>query len=330
VSQQARVMTWQLRPTAGVSLRNTGFAVVMRFFISAIVEPGRPLLFVLTLLFAAVFARAETEIRSLSPVIDGHSVGGVTVDLVGNIYVADFGDLVWKITVEGQREVFASGLYGASGNAIDGAGDLLQSNCYNNSVIKIDRKGQAKLLATSGLSCPVGLAINKQSGDIYVANCSSDSIAKIASDGTVSSFAKSDLFKCPNGISFDREENLYVVNFRDNKMLKIDAKGVVTLFAAISEKGLGHLCFKEDRFYVAASESHEIYEVTLDKTVKRILGNGERGIVDGAGAKARLSFPNGVACHPWVRRLYINELVNESVSGWPQRAIIREIILEAK
>jgi hypothetical protein len=38
--------------------------------------------------------------------------------------VADFGDFVWKITPEGKRDVFASGLYGASGNAIDNEGNL--------------------------------------------------------------------------------------------------------------------------------------------------------------------------------------------------------------
>ena len=89
---------------------------------------SRALLFVLALLFAPVSVRAETEIRSLTGIIEGHQVGGVTIDLVGNIYVADFGDLVWKITPEGERQVFASGLYGASGNAIDNEGNLLQSN----------------------------------------------------------------------------------------------------------------------------------------------------------------------------------------------------------
>ncbi len=86
------------------------------------------LLFVLALLFAPVSVRAETEIRSLTGIIEGHQVRGVTIDLVGNIYVADFGDSVWKITPEGERQVFASGLYGASGNAIDNEGNLLQSN----------------------------------------------------------------------------------------------------------------------------------------------------------------------------------------------------------
>jgi sugar lactone lactonase YvrE len=289
---------------------------------------SRARFFMMALVFTAVSAHAEPEIHALTEVIEGHSVGGVTTDALGNIYIADFGEIVWKFTPEGKRHEFTSGLYGAPGNAIDKQGNLLQSNFYGDSIIKIDRKGQAKAFVTSGLSGPVGIAINKQTGDVYVANCRGNSISKITPDGAVSLFAKSDLFRCPNGLSFDRDGNLYVVNFRDNRMFKIDPKGNVTLFATVSEKGLGHLCFREDRFYVTAYESHEIYEVTLDGTVKRILGNGERGIVDGAGAKARLSFPNGIACHPWAPRLCINEYVNESTSSLPGRAIIREITLE--
>ena len=86
------------------------------------------LLFVLALLFAPVSVRAETEIRSLTGIIEGRQVGGVTIDLLDNIYVAGFGDLVWKITPEGERQVFASGLYGASDNAIDNEGNLLPVN----------------------------------------------------------------------------------------------------------------------------------------------------------------------------------------------------------
>ncbi len=289
---------------------------------------SRALVFVWVLFFGAFFARAETEIHSLTEVINGHSVGGVTVDAVGDLYVADFGDIVWKITPDGERHVFASGLYGASGNAVDNGGNLLQSSFYGNSITKIDRNGEAKPFVTSGLSGPVGIVVDKKTGDVYVANCRGNSIAKVATDGSVSTFANSDLFKCPNGICFGPEGNLYVVNYRDNKMLKIDPKGVVTPFASVSEKGLGHLCFKDDRFYVTASQSHEIYEVTLDGTAKRILGNGERGVVDGAGGKAQLSFPNGIAYSLYGPRLYINEFVNESASALPRRAIIREIILE--
>lgn len=279
------------------------------------------------LLLAATTAHAQFAIRSLTGLIEGHQVGGVAIDLVGNIYVADFGDVVWKITPEGERQQLASGLYGASGNAIDNEGNLLQSNYYGDSITKIDRKGQSTPFVTSGLSGPVGISIDKQTSDVYIANCRGNSITKIAPDRTVSSFATSDLFHCPNGISSDSSGNLYVVNFRDNKMLKIDRQGFVAVFATISEHGLGHLCFKKDRFYVTAFSSHEIYEVTLEGTVRRILGNGERGIVDGTDVKARLSFPNGIACSPWAQRLYINEYAGDSPSALPRRAIVREITI---
>jgi DNA-binding beta-propeller fold protein YncE len=287
-----------------------------------------PGLFVCVLLVAAASAQAQTTIRSLTGIIDGHQVGGVTLDLVGNIYVADFGDIVWKITPEGERQVFASGLYGASGNAIDNEGNLLQSSYYGNSITRIDRKGQTTPFISSGLSGPVGIAVDEQKGDIYVANCRGNSIAKITPDRTVSSFAASELFRCPNGISFDGSGNLYVVNFRDNRMLKIDPHGAVSLFAKISEQGLGHVCFKKDRFYVTAFASHEIYEVTLQGRVKRLLGKGERGIVDGTDTQAQLSFPNGIACSRWAPRLYINEYVGESPSALPRRAVVREIDLQ--
>jgi DNA-binding beta-propeller fold protein YncE len=250
------------------------------------------------------------------------------VDLVGNVYVADFDDTVWKITPEGKRTVFATGFYGASGNAIDAAGNLLQSSYYGNYITKVDRQGRAVPFATSGLKGPVGLAIDAQSGEVYVANCGGNTISKVGVDGKANTFARSDLFKCPNGLAFDGSGNLYTVNFRNNHMLKIGPNGAVSLFATVSPGGLGHLCFKKDRFYVTAFESHEIYEVKLDGSARLLLGDGERGVRDGSGAAVRLSFPNGIGCDPWLPKLYINEYLNASEDGLPRRTIVREIDLQ--
>ena len=272
-------------------------------------------------------AGAATSIHPLTGIIAGHQVGGVSVDAVGNLFVADFGDLVWKITPEGTRTVFASGLYGSSGNAIDHQGNLFQSSYYGDSITRIDRTGQPTLFASSGLSGPVGIAIDRASQELYVANCNGNTIARITQEGVVATFAHSEIFNCPNGITFDRKGHLYVVNFRDNRMLEIDPDGKVTLFATVSSKGLGHVCFKTDRFYVTAFESHQVYTVTTDGQAKLLLGSGVRGIVNGAPPRARLSFPNGIACDPWQPRLYINEYDNDSAEGLPRRAIVRAITL---
>ena len=275
-------------------------------------------------------AHAQLSIHSLTDVIEGHEVGGVTIDMIGNVYAADFGDVVWKVTPEGVRTEFAAGMYGTAGNAIDNQGYLLQSSFYGDTVTRIDRKGRAEPLVTQGLSRPTGIAVNKGTGEAYVANCRGNSIVKIYPGGVASPFAKSDLFNCPYGLTIDRDGNLYSVNFQDSRMLKIDRQGKVSLFATISRQGLGYLCFKGDRFYVTAFRSHEIYEVKLDGTARRILGNGERKIVDGTAAEARLSFPAGIACHPWAPRLYVNEDVNESGAVLPRRSIIRVITLDER
>lgn len=278
-------------------------------------------------LLYAVSAHAQS-IHPLTGIITGHQVGGVSVDAVGDLYVADFGDIVWKIPPEGQPRVFAQGFYGSSGNAVDHQGNLFQSSYYGDFITKIDRTGHASLFTSSGLRGPVGIAIDATTGELYVANCKGNYIARIGSDGVASVFAKSDLLNCPNGIAFDSAGLLYVVDNWDNHMLKIDRSGNVSLFATVSAKGLGHLCFKKDRFYVAAYAAHEIYEVKLTGTVRRILGTGQRGIVNGSGDDVRVSYPNGIACDPWTPRLYINELDSASDEEGPRRTIVREIDLK--
>ena len=281
----------------------------------------------LVLLLFAVGTQAQS-IRPLTDILQGHQVGGVAVDSVGNLYVADFGDIVWKIPPEGQPQVFAQGFYGSSGNAIDHQGNLFQSSYYGDFITRIDRTGHTTLFTSSGLRGPVGIAIDSATGDLYVANCNGNTIARVGGDGMSSTFAQGDLLKCPNGIAFDSTGLLYVVNYRDNHMLKIDRRGNVSLFATVSAKGLGHVCFKKDRFYVTAFETHEIYEVKLNGAVRRVLGNGQRGIVNGSGDSVRLSHPNGIACDPWTPHLYINEFDNDADEGGPRRAIVREIELK--
>lgn len=271
---------------------------------------------------------AQVEIRALTEVMEGHEVGGVSVDMVGDIYAADFGDVVWRITPEGQRRPFASGFYGAAGNAIDRQGNLLQASFYADILTRIDRNGVATPFVTQGLDRPTGVAVDRRTGDIYVANCRANTIVRVTGDGKVSSFASSSLFNCPYGLTTDREGQVYAVNYQDNRMLRIATDGTVSLFAEVSDQGLGYLCFKGDRFYVTAFRSHEIYEVGLDRSVRRLLGTGERRTVDEPLEQARLSFPAGIGCHPWAPRLYVNEDLNASGLVLPRRSIVRVIELD--
>lgn len=57
-------------------------------------------------LASAAQTAPDADIRAVTEIISNHSVGGVALDLVGNLYVADFGEIVFKITPAGERTIF--------------------------------------------------------------------------------------------------------------------------------------------------------------------------------------------------------------------------------
>lgn len=283
-------------------------------------------LFVIGAVLAAP-AQGQPDIRKFIE-IDGHEVGGMTVDMTGILYAADFGDIVWRITPEGERTRWAAGLYGSAGNAIDAKGNLLQASFYADEIVRIDRLGHVSQFAADGLSRPAGIAVDKKTGAVFVTNCGDDSVAHITAEGIVTQYAKHSLFRCPYGAALDRTGQLFVANYHDGNIVKVGSDGTVSLFAQVPSSGLAHLCFKGDQLYVAAFRSHAVYRVSAEGAAERVLGNGERGTVDGSGEDARLSFPYGLACHPWAPRLYVNEEPNPVAGSLSRRAIVRAITLK--
>ncbi|NNF39279.1 MAG: hypothetical protein HKN71_11480, partial [Gemmatimonadetes bacterium] len=141
---------------------------------------------------------AGNSVRTVTDTLVG-SVGGVAVDALGAIYVADFGERVYKVRPDGRWEVFVDGLYGTSGNAIDSRGRLIQSQFSGNSVARVDRDGTVSVVA-EGLEGPVGVALGPED-EMYVCNCRSNTISRVSPDGEVTVYAESELFNCPNGIT---------------------------------------------------------------------------------------------------------------------------------
>jgi len=236
------------------------------------------------------------------------AVGGVAVDAAGFIYSADFRESVYKITPDGRVSVFATGLYGASGNTIDARGNLLQSSFNGDYITRIDRHGNQEIIA-EGLAGPVGIAVGA-TGDMFVCNCRSNSIARVDQGGAVSTFAQSDLFRCPNGITRGPDDDYYVVNFSDGRMLHVTQDGAVSEFALIPGGGNGHVAFARGNFYVTGFQGQRIYRVSTDGEVTPFAGTGAIGETDGAALQATFSWPNGIAAGPQGDRLYVNDFVN--------------------
>ena len=75
------------------------------------------------------------------------NLGGMTIDRLGDLYVANFRDAVWRISPEGRVTELSRGLYGASGNAVDRRGDLYQANFFGNTISRIARTGEVTRFA---------------------------------------------------------------------------------------------------------------------------------------------------------------------------------------
>lgn len=280
-------------------------------------------------LHAQTAPAANDRVRTVADSLRG-AVGGVAVDAIGMIYVADFGEKVFRVTPSGEVSVFARGLYGASGNCIDAQGRLLQSNFSGHSISRIDRLGHVETFA-EGLQGPVGIAIDRARGDAYVCNCRGNSIARVSPAGEVSEFAKSDLLNCPNGIAFGPDSNLYVVNFSDGRMLKITRDGRVAEHAVVPGGGNGHVAAMRGALYATSFRGHRIYRVTLDGEVAPFAGSGSPGELDGPALEAQFTSPNGIAAGPTGDRLYVNDFINRfppTVEAPPQPlSSLRQITL---
>ena len=251
-------------------------------------------------------AAYRDRVDTLTDTLPGR-VGGVTVDQTGFIYVADFGEKVWKITPQGDVKVFVESMYGASGNSVDSRGNLIQSNFYGNFLARVSRAGEVSVIADKGLAGPVGVAADPQD-NFYVCNCQGNTIAKVESGGEVTEFAKSDLLNCPNGITLVKNE-LFVVNFSDGLLLKVTEDGQVSELARLPGGGNGHITFARGFLYATSFRGHKIHRISLSGQVTPFAGSGAKGTVDGEAPQAQFSHPNGIAASPQGNRLYINDFL---------------------
>jgi DNA-binding beta-propeller fold protein YncE len=248
-----------------------------------------------------------TTVFVTDTIADFGAVGGIAVDSLGYVYVADFRNAVWRISPDGTLTKHADGLYGASGNAIGPRGDLFQASFFGHFVSRISRTGEVEIWADEGLSGPVGIAAAPD-GSLFVVNCSANTVSKIGPDRQVTAFAKHVLMSCPNGITFDDHGDLFVVSFNSTMILKITPDGTVSEFADIpGAGGNGHITFARGAFFVTKLRDNQVFRVQRDGEVTLLAGTGEAGTDDGAALEATFTSPNGIAAGQGGNDLWIND-----------------------
>jgi len=187
------------------------------------------------------------------------------------------------------------------------------------------RAGAAGGLAAHAaqFSSPSCLAVDS-SGAVYVSDFGHDTIRKVAPDGSVTTIAGSEgqegsadgqgakaRFRGPIGIAVDRAGNLFVVDGNNMTIRKVTPDGVVTTIAGkagvkgSSDGDQGHARFvwpfgiavdADGTLYVSDAGGHTIRRIAPSGRVSTLAGKGGvSGNSDGAGAKARFNWPNGIA-----------------------------------
>ncbi|RYX94255.1 hypothetical protein EON78_06065, partial [bacterium] len=203
---------------------------------------------------------------------------GITVDSLGNIYVADrINNKIRKIANDVNHTV--STIAGTDQGHSDGSGSLAQFNL------------------------PHGIAVDS-SGNLYIADTSNNKIRKIANDAnhTVSTIAGTTLgyldgegslaqFSNPQGITIDSLGNLYVADSNNRKIRKIanDVNHTVSTIAGTDQGYLdgegstakfsnpvGVTIDLSSNIYVVDNFNHKIRKIANDvsHTVSTIAGTG--------------------------------------------------------
>ena len=276
---------------------------------------GRMSIVALLVFLPATAPAAEPPVRepTVTTLVGRHQgwVGGLIVDQLGYLYVADFQETVWRVDpYRAEVEPWARGLYGASGNTFDASGNLYQASFYGGSVSRIERGGESTVVISEGLDGPVGMVFGA-SGELYVCSCNDRTIKKAEKDGEVTTFATSEHFVCPNGITRDDDGNLYVVSFSNPKVVKVTPEGEASVFADSGGKGLGHITRLRGVFYATSYWDNKVYRITADGEVTLLAGTGVRGEKDGPGRTAEFSNPNGIHPDETGTYLYVNDYVGD-------------------
>lgn len=185
---------------------------------------------------------------------------GLTVDIEGNVYVADYNNhAIRKITPEGCVSTLAgTGSAGTSdgeyaefgfpcGVVADDSGNIYVADKGNNTIREVTPEGEVTTIAgTPGdpgysdgsgaaaeFDTPMGIAIDSN-GTLYVADMNNDVIREISTDGTVSTLQDSNgvdaTFDSPMGITVNQNDGSIYVTEITNIVTQITNEGGVSVF----------------------------------------------------------------------------------------------------
>lgn len=182
----------------------------------------------------------------VAPKSQHHTLRGIAVDGVNNIYFADeYNHTIHKITPAGAMTIFAGAtgqigdadgagsearFNGPWGVATDSAGNVYVADTFNGSIRRITPAGAVSTLAgtAEALGQPVDIAVD-QSGHIYVADIRTKSIHKITTLVEISVFAgKPVRYDQPPSLCRFNEKTYFSCSVKGGKMIAVCGSRIIT------------------------------------------------------------------------------------------------------
>ena len=232
---------------------------------------------------------------------------GVTVDTVGNVYIADFdSSRIRKIATNGIISTVA-------GNGISG---------YS---------GDGGAATAAELLNPRGVAVDIV-GSIYIADAFSNVVRKVATNGVITTVAGNGTFSYsgdggkateaalagPSSVAIDSAGNIYIADGSNNRIRKVATNGIINTVAGNGMQGysgdggaakLAEICataVKVDaagNIYIADFCNNRIRKVATNGIISTVAGNGHgEGTLTGgysgdggSATAAELALPTDIA-----------------------------------
>jgi sugar lactone lactonase YvrE len=230
-----------------------------------------------------------------------HSPTGITIDVAGNLYVADTdNNSIRKVTAAGVVTTLATGFSHPSDVAADGSGNLFVADAGSNTIRKV-------VVSTGAVSVVAG---------------------QIGSAGSTDATGASARFASPEGVAVDSSGNLYVADTNNQTIRKISPAGVVTTLAGLagrsgSSDGAGTAArFQSPSDLVVDAAGNILVADMSNQTIRKITPAGLTGTVagqagvsgssDGTGNAARFLNPAGLAVDS-TGNVYVADTDNQTI-----------------